>query len=448
MKKKWLLLCNIAYIAFLTSNAHPDFIEFFEIINKNKIVVKANKEFSKQFIKEDFFAEYDESIDLTTLDESIVTIPFILNIVPVVWISNETYYIDVMDKDLYHSLQRIKEVFQMFYPHHSWSGELIPKKLVTNTIGPANESDQPALALLFSGGLDSTNTSISHVDTKQLLITAWGADVKVGENNRWDQVLEQCQKFSQTHGHDHTFIKSNFREFTETPYLYNKLSRWWVRVSHVLSLVGLTAPLLVQHNIPTLFIASTFTAQHPYPLGSHPAIDNNISFAGSSVYSTGLDKDRAQKIMNINAICKEKKLSLPNLRSCWFDPLGKNCLKCEICMITCTAIIAAGQVPREYGFNIDIKDATQNIKKLFSQKKKYLSPGKIHLWERNLSHLNALPEHKTCSTSLKEDIEKLRNFLCSIKFKRYKSSRTRIYSPQEHELFVTLWKQNVKEVKI
>ena len=448
MKKKWLLLYSITHITFLTCSAHPDLIKLFEIINKNKIVVKANKTFSKQFIKEDFFAEYDESIDLTKLDESIVTIPFILSIIPVVWISNETYSIDVMDKDLYHSLQKIKEVFQMFYPHHSWSGELIPKKLVTNTIGQSNESGQPALALLFSGGLDSTNTSISHVDTKQLLITAWGADVKVGENNRWARVLEQCRKFSQIYGHDHTFVKSNFREFIETPYLYNKLSRWWVRVSHVLSLVGLTAPLLVERNIPTLFIASTFTAQYPYPLGSHPAIDNNISFAGGSVYSTGLDKDRVQKVMNINAICKEKKLPVPNLRSCWFDPLGENCLECEICMITCASIIAAGQVPRKHGFNIDIKDARQNIKKLFSQKKKYLSPGKIHLWKRSLSHLNELSEHKICSTLLKKDIEELRNFLRSVNFERYKNRRTRTYSRQERELFATLWKQNMKEVKI
>ena len=70
-------------------------------------------------------------------------IPFILNVAPIVWLSNEPYSIDVMDKDLYHSLQKIREVFQMFYPHHAWSGKLIPKKLVTNTISPSNESDQP-----------------------------------------------------------------------------------------------------------------------------------------------------------------------------------------------------------------------------------------------------------------------------------------------------------------
>ena len=85
MKKYLLLLSVICMVTFIPLSAHLDLIKSFEIINKNKIVVKVDKGFSKQFIKEDFFAEYDTSIDLTKLDESIVTIPFILNIIPVVW---------------------------------------------------------------------------------------------------------------------------------------------------------------------------------------------------------------------------------------------------------------------------------------------------------------------------------------------------------------------------
>jgi len=445
MMKRYLLLCSLIYSVVLPLNVHPDLIESFKIINKSKIEVKANGPFSQLFLKEDFFAEYNTGIDLTTLDESIVTIPFILNVIPIVWFSNKTYSIDVMDRDLYCSLQKIKRVFRMFYPHHSWKGDLIPQQLVTNTIGLSKRSDQPGVALFFSGGLDSVDTSMSHADIKQLLITVWGADVKVGAKKQWGRVLEQCQNFAQTYGHDHTFIKSNFREFTEKPYLYNKFSRWWVRVSNVLSLVGLTAPLLVQHNISMLCIAGTFTAQYPYPLGSHPAIDNNISFAGASVHSTGLDRDRAQKIMNINAICKEKNLQLPKLRSCWSDPLGKNCVKCERCLSTCTDIIAAGQEPREYGFNIDTKNVIQKVRRMFWRKKEYFSPGKIRFWQASLSHLNGLLEHKSYATLPKNDIEKLRNFLRSVNFGRYESSRNRIYSPQELELFGTLWEQNIKE---
>ena len=445
MRVDLLFLCFIYSTTSMLLNAQPDFIESFRIINKNKIVVKANKSFSRQFIKEDFFAEYDEKIDLTKLDESIVTIPFILNIAPVVWFSNKTYSIDVMDKELYHSLQKVREVFRMFYPCHSWLGELIPKKLVTNMMSLSHGQDKPVLALLFTGGLDSVNTSISHVDTKQLLITAWGADVKVGASDKWTQVLEQCQKFSQTFGHDHMFVKSNFREFIETPYLSKQFSPWWVNISYGLSLVGLTAPLLALRNISTLFIAASHTAKYPYPRGSHPAIENNISFAGSTVYHAGSDKDRVQKVMNINVICKEKKLPLPHLRVCWLDPLGKNCLKCEKCIRTYISIIIAGQTPRKHGFNIDIRTAIRKMRSLL-RARKYLTLGEIHIWQYSVSYLDTLFERTKDNPAIpKKYIKELRECLNSINFERYRNLHVpSYYPPQEHELFATLWEQNMK----
>ena len=176
MKKKLLLLlCSASH--FLTCNAHPNLIKSCTIVGKNKVVVEANDEFSKQFITQNFYAQYDKSIDLTQLDTTIVQIPFIMSIIPVVWVSNGTYTIDAMDKDLYYSLQEIKKTFRMFYPEQAWAGELVPKKLVTNTIVPVKNSDKPSLGLLFSGGLDSVDTSMSYIDTKQLLVTVWGSDV-------------------------------------------------------------------------------------------------------------------------------------------------------------------------------------------------------------------------------------------------------------------------------
>ena len=448
MRKKWLLLYNIACIIFLTCSAHPNLIESYRIVNKNKIVVKANKRFSKKFIKEDFFAEYDKSIDLTKLDESIVTIPFILTIIPVVWVSNENYSIDVMDKDLYYSLQEVKKVFRIFYPQQKWAGELVPQRLVTNSINRAYEPVQSTVAVLFSGGLDSVNTSINYVDQGQLLITAWGADVKVRANQEWRYVLEQAQQFSQKYDHKHTFVKSNFREFTETGYLYAKFSRWWVRVSHALSLIGLVGPLLVVHNIPTLLISSTYTLKHPYPYGSHPAIDNNISLAGSNIYHADADKDRIQKIINIIDVCKERNMSLPGLRVCWSDPKGGNCLKCDKCLRTIFNIIAAGQLPKEFGFTIEIPEDIHLLRRFFKQQK-YLKDDSLMFWQNNWLYLSNLSKQARVHAVLsKQDTKILQEFLYSFDLDQYRNPRASLYSPQEHELFTMLWKQNMKKVKI
>ena len=94
MKKYLLLLLSVVgMIAFVSLNAHPDLIKSLKIINKNKIVVKANRSFSRRFTKEDFFAEYDASVDLAKLDKSVVTIPFILSVIPIIWIFNKNFNI-------------------------------------------------------------------------------------------------------------------------------------------------------------------------------------------------------------------------------------------------------------------------------------------------------------------------------------------------------------------
>ena len=106
-------------------------------------------------------------------------------------------------------------------------------------------------------------------------------------------------------------------------------------------------------------------------------------------------------------------------------------------------------MPRQYGFNIDIKNTEKNLRK-FLGKKKYLHADAIHHWRCNLLHLDTLlePEHKICAALPKNDVKKLRNFLRSVNFERYRNPRTRIYSLQERELFAKLWEQNMKEVKI
>ncbi len=454
MKKYLSVLCFIfGSSCMLLNSRRPDLIKSFKIINKNKIVVKANKPFSREFIKEDFFAEYDESIDLTSLDESIVTIPFILTIIPVVWVCNKSYSINVMDKDLYYSLQKIKEVFKLFYPEQKWAGELIPRQLVTNTIIPVTISDEPTLAMLFSGGLDAVDNSMSHSDIKQLLITAWGSDVPLYKTDMWAGVFKKCQHFAEVYGHECISIKSNFKEFIEEKWgrtqknLRSKLHKvpgaWWLYTSQALSYTGLTAPILVARNISTLLIGSSRTIENSDPNGTHPAIDNNISFAGSAIYYYG-EKSRVQKVMNINTLCEKKGLPLPYLRPCWNrDPNGENCLNCNKCLYTAINIIAAGGVPQEFGLDIKINEIIERSKKLLYKIK--LRPWQ---WECSFFYLDMMSKQTKASPVFSnQDVQALRDFLHSIDFEDCKKYHANAYSPQEWELFTTLWKQNIKRYR-
>ena len=94
-----------------------------------------------------------------------------MNVISIVWFSGKMYYIDAMDKELFHSLSVIKQVFKRFYPNTSWEGELVPRRLVKNK--PVAELIPEAAerhALMFSNGLDSTCAAFLHEEKSLLLI--------------------------------------------------------------------------------------------------------------------------------------------------------------------------------------------------------------------------------------------------------------------------------------
>ncbi len=126
---KFLLLLVSALYACIS--AETELIESM-LVYKNRIDVIVNEEFKAKYLKSDFFAEYDSEIDLEKLDYSLQIMPFILNVVSIVWISGSHYYIDSMDENLFYSLQKVKKVVEALYPHTSFSGELIPRRLTTN----------------------------------------------------------------------------------------------------------------------------------------------------------------------------------------------------------------------------------------------------------------------------------------------------------------------------
>ena len=108
-------------------------------------------------------------------------------------------------------------------------------------------------------------------------------------------------------------------------------------------------------------------------------------------------------------------------------------------------MIAAGQKPREYGFNIDIKNTVKKVKRLLGRKR-YLHADQIRHWKCNVSHSDSLPTYEGYASLPKQDIQVLRNFLCSINFEKYRNPCVKIYSAQERALFAKLWKENMKDV--
>lgn len=337
-------------------------------ITQNKLKIRINPQLKKYLRANFFVAEYeDKTLDLTKINFSITSIPFITTIIPVIWASDELYTIDVMDEDLFYALKKINNVFRKFYPSLAWSGKLIPKELKKNY--PKQNTN--TLGVLFSGGLDAVASSFKHFEKDQLLITIGGSDVKFYEKKLWTRVKKHTQAFSECYNKEYTCIRSNFTTLAYGKRLKqlspHELTQWWALTSQSLGYTGLTAPLLYHYGIQHLVIGSSHTADLPMPYGTHPLIDNEINFAGCTVHHDCGHLDRLGKIKLISKTCKNYNLPYPRLRVCWGkDKQGGNCNNCEKCLRTINELLIMSKEPKEFGFEIETKTAIKITKKFFT----------------------------------------------------------------------------------
>lgn len=336
---------------------------------KNKLKIIPAKNFAQQFLLEPhFFAEFDENVDISVLDDSVLIIPFVAVAAPIIWGTNSYYSIPSIDADYYAALQRIKKAYQILYPSLSWSGEIVPEKIVKNA--PANNGD--ICGVLFSGGLDAVCTSFANLDKQQRLITICGGDIRPMQEHMWQQVQKQAIEFAQQYKHTNSFVRSNFLTMLHHDYLNTispEIPAWWAHTSQSMSYCGLVAPLMVALGYNRLLIASTRTVEYPYAYGTHPIIDNCINYAGVQIIHDGAELDRMAKVQLIERVVKTNKLQIPVLRVCWGNDMdGGNCCECEKCLRTINELIVEGADHQAYGFAVSLDTVIQRTKKYFKPK--------------------------------------------------------------------------------
>lgn len=346
-------------------------------IEQKRITVHINDAFKKKWLTRDFFAEYeDPSIDLTKIPETIAHLPFILNIYPVVWISGKKYSIKSMDRDIYFSLKKIKKIFKRMYPHTKFKGEIVPKKLVINKPqGPLIDPEE-SVAILFSGGLDSTACSFKHAHKKQLLISMQGqADIPMSSPSRWKQRAALLTTYAQDRGYSNTFVHSNYTEFLKLGRLdlvSPEITGWRLDTTEGIGLFGAAAPLLYVKGYPRLYIGSSYIWEFPYPTASNPLIDHSMRMAGSfSLYHEHFDHNRFDKTkLIVDAVKKGHKK--PVLRVCYLAGRPENCCySCRKCLTIVNSLVALGEDPASYGFNTSADEANENTKAYFSLEREW-----------------------------------------------------------------------------
>lgn len=297
----------------------------------------------------------DFGVDISDVPDSVLVIPFLTNILPVVWLCNAVVYVSSIDRQFEHSISAIKRGYENMYPYFDFLGEVKPASIEVN-LSSNNIHDS---AMFFSAGVDSFSTFLNHKNEYPLLINICGSDISLDDNKGWKAMKRRHFFMKDRFGLDCVSIHSNFRSVIKEGKLSKlvKMSgdNWWHGFQHGIAIIGHAAPLAYKFGIKKLYLASTYTpaVYGKITCASDPSIDNYVEFVQTRVFHDGDERDRFQKIRQIADFHHKTGIVLP-LHVCWESKGGENCSSCEKCTRTILALYACGENPKDYGFNPEL----------------------------------------------------------------------------------------------
>lgn len=270
-----------------------------------------------QYFKSNLLSlEYD--IEISSLPQSIAVLPFVCNVLPIIWLTDTTLHIPELDKAFYESIKDFKQGFIDMYPMLEFKGSIIVDKLVTNVV-PSDKA-----ACFFSGGLDAYATLIAHIDEKPSLLTLRGADVKLDDVEGWENVSKPIIEAAHEFSLDYHFTTTTFRTFIDEGKLHSFVQKigspdgWWHGFQHGLGIISHAAPICYIKGISKLYIASSYTPadKGKYTCASDPTIDNFVRFASTKVYHDQYEYNTQQKMNHVCEFVKQTGHKV-HMHVCW-----------------------------------------------------------------------------------------------------------------------------------
>ncbi|MCM1137466.1 MAG: hypothetical protein NC453_02655 [Muribaculum sp.] len=105
--------------------------------SKDEIIVKFEaSEDMKRFFKSPYEFRTSYSSSIVGVPDSIAVIPFICNVLPIIWLSDSTLEVNEIDKDFYESIPNFKMGYTKMYPMLKFKGNYIANSLFSNILPP------------------------------------------------------------------------------------------------------------------------------------------------------------------------------------------------------------------------------------------------------------------------------------------------------------------------
>lgn len=352
------------------NSGRETYIRVQEIITLGKrIVVKfeCSKNLQLFFKKDHLDIEYvygeDVSLlnDLKVIPKSVLVIPFLGNVMPIVWLNNASIYLDELDKNFFEALPEIKFGYQQMYPNLDFKGDAVVSNIVDNSKCEksfAGGTFPNRSISFFSAGVDAWDTLLSNLSSNPVLLTIYGMDFYL-ENKAGNQFTQNLMKNIADHFKTESIsVFTQMRQFINEEALNEKFAKelgfhWFHRIQHGFGAITHAAPISWLLGSKEIFFASSYSFKDRvvHKCASDPRIDNCIKFCGAKVIHDGYDLSRQDKIYDIVKYASRNHYK-PYIHVCWNqDKTIKNCCRCEKCLRTIFGILAEGGEPSDYGFD-------------------------------------------------------------------------------------------------
>lgn len=318
-------------------------------VNKTQVEFhfEARGKLKEYFNTDKFFIDYQQ--DMSDVPKSVLTIPFVASLIPLMWLTDTVMWVEELDRTFYDSVFRIQSAYQRLYNHYPLKGNLVPAKLIENDYTPERES-----LLLFSGGIDANTTYVRVKDTNPLLFNIQGWYKNRGDQDiAADADIRDISAFAKREDLDFTFAKSNFAVLINTAVFDKNIKKrlgdsWWHGFQHSMAFISIAIPLAYLSKIKRIYIASSVPMGEYVKCASYVTTDGEFKFAnvGGCVHD-GSELTRQDKVHVLQGYVNSIDRDYP-IRVCSFN--DRNCCECDKCFRSILGIVAEGGDVKAYGF--------------------------------------------------------------------------------------------------
>ncbi len=321
-------------------------------VNRNQVEFRfeARGKIKEYLCTDSYFIDYEQ--DVSEVPKSILAIPFVASLIPLMWLTNTVMWVEELDRTFYDAIFKVQAAYQRLYFDYPLMGNLVPAKIVENNFKPERES-----ILLFSGGIDANTTYVRIRNTNPMLFNIQGWYKKQGDCDvAADADIRDISAFAQREGLDFTFAKSNFAVLVNTDTFDRNIKKklgdsWWHGFQHSMAFISIAIPVAYLLKIEKIYIASSVPMGEYVKCASYVTTDSEFKFAtvGGCVHD-GSELTRQDKVHILVDYANQRQDDYL-IRVCSFN--DHNCCACDKCFRTILGIVAEGGDIKKFGFYIN-----------------------------------------------------------------------------------------------